>query len=264
MSKPVYTFLTVAATCVVCLSTLVFAATPRKDWRSGLSWTKPEVVTPGKNVGDPPSDAIVLFDGKDLSAWTKNEWVVEKGTCHPKNGDIRTRQQFGSIQLHLEFQFVTNSKNKGQNRGNTGVFLCDKYEVQILDSYESDTYFDGQCGAIYKQRPPQVNACRKPGEWQSYDIIFKRPELKIEGDKVVEVVRPAYVTVFHNGVLVVDHFEIEGSTRWHLPPEYEAHAPTGSLRLQDHGNRTKFRNIWVREIPDENVKAPRDKEPYYL
>ncbi|MDR0703484.1 MAG: DUF1080 domain-containing protein [Planctomycetaceae bacterium] len=247
---------------VGCATAMVIAA--GQDWKSGIAWTKPPIVTPGEKPGDPPSDAIILFDGKDLSSWNKNSWTVENGelTVKPGSGEIQTKQKFGSVQLHLEFATPSEVSGRGQGRGNSGVFFGN-YEVQILDSYENETYFDGQCGSIYKQRPPLVNVCRKPGEWQYYDIVFNRPELKIENNKVVEVVRPGYITVFQNGVLIINHHEIEGTTFYHLPPAYEAHEPTRPIRLQDHSNKTKFRNIWVREIPDTNQKPEQTREPYY-
>ena len=236
-----------------------------EDWRSGIAWVKPAIVTPGDKPGDPPSDAIILFDGKDLSAWNESKWTVSDGilTVKPGTGDLRTKQHFGSVQLHIEFATPSEVSGSSQGRGNSGVFFNDTYEVQILDSYDNNTYFDGQCASIYKQRAPQVNVCRKPGEWQVYDIVYNRPELEIKDGKVVKVIRPAYVTVFQNGVLVINHHEIEGTTHWHMPPAYEAHAPKGSIRLQDHGNLTKFRNIWIREIPDTNEKPQQTREPYF-
>lgn len=254
--------LTLIVLCLVCMSAVALA----KDWRSGIAWTEPKVVTPGEKPGDPPSDAIVLFDGKDLSAWNKDAWTVENGemTVKPGSGNIQTKQKFGSVQLHIEFATPekVDPKQTGQGRGNSGVFFG-PYEVQILDSYENTTYFDGQCASFYKQRPPQVNVCRKPGEWQTYDIVFNRPKLKIENGKVVEVIRPAYVTVFQNGVLVQNHHEIEGTGFWHRAPLYEAHGETLPISLQDHGNLTKFRNIWIREIQDDNTKPERTREPYF-
>ena len=249
----------------LCATQSVFA---QSDWRSGIAWEEPPIVTPGKTDAEPPSDAIVLFDGTNLDAWDKQVWTINGDgsmTVKPGSGDIGTKQKFGSVQLHIEFATPQEvDKNAtGQGRGNSGIFLMNHYEVQVLDSYDNVTYFDGQCAGIYKQRAPMVNVCRKPGEWQSYDIIFTRPVLKIEDGKVVEVIRPAVVTVIHNGVLVVMNHEIEGDTFYHIPPHYEAHGDKEPIRLQDHGNLMKFRNIWVREIPDTNAKPPRTREPYY-
>jgi hypothetical protein len=245
---------------VLSLTAAVFAA--GQDWKSGIPWQEPATVTPADKPGAPPSDAVILFDGKDFSAWDK-EWTIENGelVCVPKKGTLSTKQKFGSVQLHIEFATPSEVSGSGQGRGNSGVFFGN-YEVQILDSYENKTYFDGQCASIYKQTPPLVNVCRKPGEWQSYDIIFNRPELKI--DKAgVQVLRPAYVTVFQNGVLVINHHEIQGTTFYHRPPAYEAHEAKMPICLQDHGNKTKFRNIWVREIPDVNPKPQPTKAAYY-
>ena len=245
-----------------CCATLLFA----KDWRSGIDWKEPAVVTPGEKCGNPPSDATILFDGKDLSAWENQKWKIENGemVIPPKGGTNRTKEKFGSFQLHIEFATPAevNPNATGQQRGNSGVYLG-KYELQILDSYENTTYFDGQCGSIYKQRPPQVNVCRKPGEWQSYDILFTRPDLKIEDGKVKEVVRPAYITVLQNGVMILNHHEIEGTGFYDQPPRYEPHPPMMPIELQDHGNPVRFRNIWIRPIPDDNTKPPRVREPYY-
>jgi hypothetical protein len=233
-----------------------------QDWRSGIPWKKPEIITPGAKPGDPPSDAIILFNGTDMSEWDK-EWKIENGelVCVPGRGDIRTKKTFGSIQLHLEFATPSVVSGRSQGRGNSGVFFG-PYEVQILDSYDNETYYDGQCASIYKQTPPIVNACRPPGEWQTYDIIFNRPELKIE-DGVTHVIRPGYITVIHNGVLVVNRHELWGSTFFHRPSVYEAHPPTLPIRLQDHGNDIRFRNIWVREIPDTNVRPEATRAPYF-
>ncbi len=242
----------------LCISPL-FAQT---DWRSGIRWEEPPVVTPGQKIGDPPSDAIVLFDGKNTDAWSHNNW---NGVMTiPGGGNLVTKEKFGSIQLHLEFAMPRPAKGNGQDRGNSGVYLMERYEVQILDSFENPTYVDGQCAGIYKQRPPYVNACRKPGEWQSYDIFFTRPVLK-SMNNIVDVVRPATITVVHNGVLVVNNYALEGITDYNTPPFYSLHTDTpgeemGRILLQDHGNPVKFRNIWVREIPDSNSKPSRSKE----
>ncbi|MDR0391015.1 MAG: DUF1080 domain-containing protein [Planctomycetaceae bacterium] len=239
------------------------AVTFAQDWRSGIAWTEPKVVTPSETVGGAPSDAIVLFDGKDASEWDNPSWKVVDGALVAGKKDIRTKKKFGSVQLHIEFAIPENNKS-GQGAGNSGVFFGTQYEVQLLDSFDGKkTYFDGQCGAIYKQRPPEVNACRKAGEWQSYDIVFNRPKLQIEDGKVVKVIRPAYITVIHNGVLIINHHELEGSTAWHRPPSYDAHEELLPILLQDHGAPVKFRNIWVREIQDDNTKPKQEREPYY-
>ena len=255
MQKTIFYALLLA--CV--LSTAAFA---QKDWRSGIPWEEPVVVTPGAKPSDPPSDAIILFNGKDMSEWDK-EWSIKDGelVCVPGKGGITTKRQFGSFQLHIEFAVPAEVKGTSQGRGNSGVIIG-PYEVQILDSYENETYYDGQCASIYKQVPPLVNACRKPGEWQTYDIFFNRPDLKVEND-VLHVLRPAYITVIHNGVLVVNHFEILGSTSWIKAPEYEAHEPLLPIHLQDHGNLVRFRNIWIRDIPDTNVRPAPTREPYF-
>ncbi|MDR3110101.1 MAG: DUF1080 domain-containing protein [Planctomycetaceae bacterium] len=245
----------------ICYSASVSA----QDWRSGIPWEKPVVVTPGAAVSDAPSDAIILFDGKNMDAWSHQKWKVEDGAVTiTGGGSVNTKQKFGSVQLHIEFMTPTPAKGKGQGRGNSGIlFFGGKYEVQVLDSYEDETYFDGQCAAIYKQRPPLVNACKKPGEWQTYDIFFNKPKLKVEDGKVVEVERPARLTVVQNGVLVVNAFDLEGETAWHIPPTYTPIPDKGPIMLQDHGNPVKYRNIWVREIPDTNFKPERTREPYY-
>lgn len=243
-----------------------------RDWRSGIEWEEPPVVTPGEQSGDPPSDAIRLFDGTNLDAWESPKWTVDNGELivAPGTGDLKTKQKFGSIQFHLEFATPTKIKGSSQARGNSGLFFMDHYEVQILDSYNNKTYFDGQCASIYKQRPPQVNACRPPGAWQTYDIVFVRPELSItdgeNGKKSVEVIRPAVITIIQNGVLMVYNFPIEGETAWHVPPTYQPHDVKEPIRLQDHvsGHQVRFRNIWLREIPDTYPKPKPSREPYYL
>lgn len=242
------------------------------DYKSGIPWKTPAVVTPGDTPCAPPSDAIVLFDGTNMDAWEGGNWNVADGvmTVEPSSGSIKTKQKFGSVQLHVEFATPPVNKDEngnpvdfGQARGNSGIFLMDHYEVQVLDSFGNETYPDGQCGSIYKQVPPQVNVCKAPGEWQSYDIVFTRPILRIEGDEVVEVIRPAYITVFQNGVLVINHWAIQGETYFHRTPNYIPIEDKEPIQLQDHHNRMQFRNIWVREIPDSNVIPAQDKIQHY-
>lgn len=217
---------------------------PSGEWVSGKTWPAVPIVDPGP-VGGPPSDAIVLFDGTSLEAFEGGEkWKVEDGVAIVQGSDIRTKQSFGSCQLHLEWASPTEVSGSGQGRGNSGVFLMGQYEVQILDSFDNDTYFDGQCGAIYKQRPPLMNACRKPGEWQTYDILFQAPKFDAAG----KLLAPAYVTVLHNGVVIQNHFPLEGATAWHKPPEYTAHPEKLPIVLQNHRNPVRFRNIWIREL----------------
>lgn len=230
-----------AALCVAA----IFGSLIAGEWKSGKVWPEPPVVSPGKTDDAPPSDAIVLFGGEDLSAWNNGEkWEVADGVATVRGANIETKQEFGDCQIHIEWMSPEEVKGSGQGRGNSGIFLMGRYEIQILDSYENETYFDGQAASVYKQNPPLVNACRKPGEWQSFDIVFTAP--KYEDGKVVE---PAYVTVFHNGVLVQNHFALEGSTAWHKPPEYDKDHPTKApIRLQNHGNPVKYRNIWIREL----------------
>jgi len=210
---------------------------------------EPRSVRPGQN-GGAPSDAIVLFDGKDLSKWESADgqpakWRIDQGALvvAPKTGDIRTKEKFGDCQLHIEWATPSVVQGEGQGRGNSGVYLQNRYEIQVLDSYQNKTYFHGQAGSLYKQYAPLVNVTRPPGEWQTYDIVFRAPRFGADG----EVQRPGSVSVFHNGVLVQDHVEIKGSTTHEGGPVYEAHGPD-SIKLQDHGNETRFRNIWIRKL----------------
>lgn len=211
---------------------------------------QPTVVTPGETFA-PPSDALVLFDGTDLSGWESDKgaagWKVENGYMEvvPKSGSIRTRKTFGSVQLHIEFACPETVKGNSQGRGNSGVFLMGIYEVQVLDSYENPTYADGSVGAIYGMYPPMANAIRKPGEWNTYEIVWERP--KFENGRVV---KPAYVTVFLNNVLLHHRRKLLGKG-WHKTlPEYTEHPPVGPLELQDHGDLVRFRNIWVRKLDE--------------
>ena len=213
---------------------------------------EPAVVTPGKTDRDPPSDAIVLFDGKDLSRWkvardgSDAKWLVQDGYMEivPKSGTIATRDEFGDCQLHVEWASPVVVEGEGQGRGNSGIMLMGRYEVQVLDSHENKTYAHGQAAAVYKQYAPLVNASRKPGEWQSYDIVFKAPRFDEEG----RVAERARLTVFHNGVLVQNNVELLGDTPDKRPALYIAHAPKAPLSLQDHGDLVRYRNIWIRPL----------------
>lgn len=213
---------------------------------------EPPVVTPGAKLGNAPSDATILFDGKDLSAWKSlrdggdAKWKVQDGYIEvaPRTGDIVTRQEFGDCQLHIEWATPAEVKGESQGRGNSGVFLMGHYEVQVLDSWQNPTYFHGQAGSIYKQHAPLVNVSRKPGEWQTYDIIFTAPQF----DEIGKVTKRARVTVIHNGVVVQNNVEIYGET-WHdRAPSYIDIGSKGPIKLQDHGNPMRFRNIWIRPI----------------
>ena len=214
------------------------------EYKSGIDWREPQVVDPGP-VGGPPADAVVLFDGKDLSQWTGGEkWEIQDGCAIAREAGITTKDGFGDCQLHVEWASPAEVSGAGQGRGNSGVYLMERYEVQILDSYGNTTYFDGQAASIYKQRPPLVNACRKPGEWQAYDIVFTAPRF----DDAKNLVKPACVTILHNGVLVQNHFELRGATFYDRPPAYEAHPDKAPIHIQFHGNPVRFRNIWIREL----------------
>jgi Domain of Unknown Function (DUF1080) len=219
------------------------------------SWVPVPVITPGKLNTDAPSDAIILFNGKDLSAFQKKNGGAPKWTLDPDGsftdikgaGDIETKQAFGNCQLHIEFRSPAEVKNSGQARGNSGVYMMGKYEIQVLDSYDNVTYSNGQAAALYKQYAPLVNASRKPGEWQSYDIIFTAPVFNDNGT----LASPGRVTVIHNGVLVQNNVTILGPTDWVTKPKYEKHPGKLPFFLQDHGddgNPVSYRNIWIREL----------------
>lgn len=221
----------------------------------------PPVVAPGEPAAffAPPADAIVLFDGSEKTLaenWTDNKggpsgWKVVDGALESvkRAGYIQTKQNFGSCQLHVEWAAPVNVQGVGQGRGNSGVFLMNTYEVQVLDSFENVTYADGQAGALYGRNKPLVNVCRKPGEWQSFDIIFHRPLF----DETGKLTRRATFTVLHNGVLIHDHVVLSGGTGWmgpHAASEYKAHPDKLPIALQDHGNPVRFRNVWIRELQD--------------
>src|SRR5262249_13954947 len=183
------------------------------EYKSGVIWPEPPVIDPGP-AGGGPGDAVGLFDGKTLARWEKGgKWKNEGGGGNYAGGTITSKEKFGDCQLHVEFATPAEVKGSGQGRGNSGIYLMSRYEVQVLDSYDNTTYFDGQCGAIYKEQPPTVNACRKPGEWQTYDIIFTAPRFQADGS----LLKPGYVTVLHNGVLIHDHFELLGVTSYTEP-----------------------------------------------
>ena len=209
----------------------------------------PQVVTPAAQAGGAPSDAIVLFDGKDFSQWQtpqRGTWKLASGYMEvaPGSGDLATRQKFGNVQLHVEWAAPVEIRGNSQNRGNSGIFLQGRYEIQVLDSYQNPTYADGQAGALYGQWPPLANATRKPGEWQSYDIVFEAP--RFEAGKLV---KPAYATVFLNGVLLHNHKELMGPTVHRQLAKYVAQPEEDSLVLQDHQQPVRYRNIWIRRIP---------------
>jgi hypothetical protein len=258
-----------AGSCLAATTLLSLLATPKAaaasqeakhEWEiHDRSRPQPPVITPGitstqEKPGLPPSDAIVLFDGKDLSGWESlkggpAQWKVGEGYFEvtPKTGDIQTKQVFGDCQLHVEWATPDPPHGEDQDRGNSGVFLQGLYEIQVLDSYHSVTYADGQAAAVYGQYPPLVNASRPPGQWQTYDIIFHGPRFDPGG----KLLRPAYVTVIHNGVLVQDHVAIMGPTEHRKRPPYHVTPEKLPLRLQDHDHPVRFRNIWIRELHEE-------------
>ncbi|MDR0748472.1 MAG: DUF1080 domain-containing protein [Tannerellaceae bacterium] len=230
--------------------------------KPGMSeyWTpQPPIVTPGACQGNglvsPPSDAIILFDGKDLSAWESAgekggpaRWTVKDGifTVDKKTGDIQTRQKFESYQLHIEWRIPENISGTSQSRGNSGVYMQGKYEIQILDCYQNETYVNGQTGSVYKQTPPLSNAMRKPGEWNVYDIIYTAPVFKEDGGYRY----PPTVTVIQNGILLQNHTTILGTTEYIGFPQVQPHG-AGPIVLQSHGDPSEpisFRNIWIREL----------------
>ncbi|MDN5204439.1 DUF1080 domain-containing protein [Fulvivirgaceae bacterium BMA10] len=232
---------------LVCLPVVTFA---QKDPKLTEEWEPvPKVITPGVGTA-PPSDAIVLFNGSDLSEWQGQngtaEWEIKDGAMVvvAGKGTIKTKRVFGDVQLHIEWRSPEVIQGEGQGRGNSGVFLQEQYEVQVLDSYENVTYSNGQAGSIYKQHIPLVNVSKKPGEWQTYDIIFTTPLFKEDGS----LGRAAHMTIIHNGVLIHNHVKLNGPTVYIGKPKYKSHPEKMSISLQDHGNPVAFRNIWVREL----------------
>ncbi|MDZ4802821.1 MAG: DUF1080 domain-containing protein [Bryobacteraceae bacterium] len=232
---------------------------PGQKWRvHDIDRPRPRHVTPGAQYGQPPSDAIVLFDGKDLSKWTeagKREnagkvvdpsWTVSNGyfECVPRKGDLMTKEKFGDMQLHVEWASPTLVEAASQNRGNSGILIMSRYELQVLDSWNNKTYADGQAGAIYGWWPPLVNAVRKTGEWQAYDIAFEAPKF----DAAKKLVKPASITVFHNGVLLHHRQEIGGPMAHRVVRPYVGHEAEEPLMLQNHNTKVRYRNIWARKL----------------
>ncbi|MFT5130577.1 MAG: hypothetical protein ACI8W8_004208 [Rhodothermales bacterium] len=222
---------------------------PGTNWHvhDGLR-PQPVVVTPAPGIPPiaAPSDAIIVFDGSSLDNLKNKKWKLENGYMEAVRGGGQqtTVQEFeGDLQIHIEFATPTEVKGNGQGRGNSGVFIMGKYEVQVLDNFENQTYPDGQCAAIYAQTPPMVNACRKPGEWQTYDIVWQAPVFA-DG----KLVKEAYVTVIQNGVVVQAHTKITGAATHKRIAKYSPHASKGPISMQDHGNPVRYRNIWVREL----------------
>jgi len=256
-----------AAAILLLAASPVLAQAPKdpEGWaQHDLNRPQPTVVDPGTGVppetpGKPPSDAVVLFDGKDLSVWKSSKdgaearWKVEGGYFEvvPKTGGIETKQSFGDVQLHIEWMAPSPAKGEGQDRGNSGVFFGgNRYEIQVLDNYGNKTYPDGEAGALYGQYPPLVNACRPPGQWQAYDIVYEAPHFDAAG----KVTKRARVTVFHNGVLVQHAMEFIGPATNKVRTPYSAHPEKLPIGLQDHNHPVRFRNVWVREIPPRQPK----------
>lgn len=229
--------------------------TPMPRWRQhDVSRPHPKPVAPADPIAaKPPADAVLLFDGTNLDAWKATgggaaRWRIVDGAMEtvPGGGGIETKAEFGDVQLHIEWAAPAPPHGKGQDRGNSGVFLMNQFEIQVLDSYQADTYADGQAGAIYGQYPPLFNASRPPGEWQSYDIAFRRPRFDASG----QLVEPARITVFHNGLLVQNNEEPFGPTSWLKWASYQGLGERGPISLQDHDHPVKYRNIWLREMPE--------------
>ncbi|MFI5161373.1 MAG: DUF1080 domain-containing protein [Sphingobacteriales bacterium] len=250
-------FTTILATCCLMANAQQTAKPEETEYYSPV----PKVVTPGKSYGEPPSDAVVLFDGRNLDEWVAASdttkpagWTVADGiiTVNKATGDIQTKRHFVDYQLHIEYRIPSNITGSGQARGNSGVFLAafpfgaGGYELQVLDNYNNPTYVNGQVGSIYKQSPPLVNAALPPGQWQKYDVVWTAPRFNDDGT----VKSPARVTVFHNGILVQNNFTLRGDTPYIGQPSYHKHGPA-PIKLQAHGDKSEpisYRNIWVREL----------------
>lgn len=226
--------------------------TEPKDPKLTEVWTPvPQVVSPGSTNSSAPSDAIIIFDGSNLDAFVHNDGSPAKWTLNgdgsmtvkPRTGDVKTKDSFGSFQLHIEWKTPSEVKGEGQGRGNSGIFLQDKYEVQVLDSYNNITYPNGQASSVYKQSIPLVNACKPPGEWQTYDIIYTSPQFNKQGKKISS----AHVTVIQNGIVTQNNTKIKGTTEYIGWPKNPAHGD-GPLKLQDHGDLVSYRNIWLRKL----------------
>ena len=235
------------------------------DLPSPLRWRQHDIHRPRPPVVEPtaagstgsvaPMDSVVLFDGTKLEAWQTPEgraagWLVKDGYMEivPGSGSIQTKAEFGDIQLHVEWAAPYPPVGKGQDRGNSGIFLMGQFEVQVIDSYQADTYADGQVGAIYGQYPPLFNAARPPGQWQSYDIAFRRPR----SDQAGNLLEPARITVVLNGIVIQNNEEPWGQTSWLEPVAYDPSVQRGPIQLQDHGHRVRFRNIWLRNLPESS------------
>ncbi|MGC2639165.1 MAG: DUF1080 domain-containing protein [Acidobacteriaceae bacterium] len=261
MNRPILSFVGLAALMAVAAPVFAQQSSGMKPEETEVWKPVPRVVTPGATDSAPPSDAIVLFDGTNEDAWvsaqdhTPAQWVVHDGifTVNKKGGNIETKQRFEDYQLHIEWRIPPDITGSGQARGNSGVFLAstgpgdDGYELQVLDSYNNATYVNGMAGSLYKQAIPLVNAARKPGAWQTYDVVWTAPRFNPDGS----VKSPAYATVFWNGVLVENHFQLQGQTLYIGKPFYKAY-DRAPIKLQAHGDASapiSFRNIWVREIP---------------
>mgnify|MGYP003633858907 CR=1 FL=1 len=248
-----HAFLFLSALCVTLAPITVVA----DEYLTGIQWAEPSIVQPGATNADPPSDAVSLFNGEDLKNWKNGEnWTVKDGIVYAGKGPITSTEEFGDCQVHLEWSSPVEVKGSGQGRGNSGMFLMGIYEMQILDSFENPTYFDGQAASIYKQTPPMANVMRKPGEWNVYDVIWTAPRFNEDGS----LKSPAFITALHNGVVVLNHFELLGDTPFNRPPQYTKHAEVGPISLQDHGNPVRFRNLWVRPI--SAPQGERVREPY--